>query len=169
MNAGAMGGETFRQVVSVRFVDENGEIQMKTPAEMDVRYRHCGTLERNYAISATFVGQPSTPEQIERKLEESLSKRRASQPRESSAGCIFKNPATIPAGKLIDELQLKGTRVGGVKVSEVHGNFIVNDRHGTAADVLQLIAQIQQTALRERDIALETEVQIIGREAGLHD
>lgn len=169
MNAGAMGGETFRQVVSVRFVDCNGEFHMKTPAEMDVHYRHCGLLERNYAISATFVGQPGTPEQIERKLDESLSKRRASQPRESSAGCIFKNPPAIPAGKLIDELQLKGARVGGVKVSEAHGNFIVNDKHGTAAEVLQLIAQIKETAQRERGIALETEVQIVGQEGELHD
>ena len=169
MNAGAMGGETFRQVVSVRFIDGSGEIQMKTPAEMDVRYRHCGTLERNYAISATFVGQPGTPEQIERKLDESLAKRRATQPRESSAGCIFKNPAAIPAGKLIDELGLKGTREGGVKVSEVHGNFIVNDQHGTAADVLRLIGKIQETARRERGITLETEVQIIGQEERADD
>ncbi len=58
MNAGAMGGETFRQVVSVRFVDPHGNFHMKTPAEMDVHYRHCGTLEKNYAVSATFIGQP---------------------------------------------------------------------------------------------------------------
>jgi len=61
MNAGAMGGETFRQVVSVRFVDPHGNFHMKTPAEMDVHYRHCGTLVKNYAVSATFVGHPSSP------------------------------------------------------------------------------------------------------------
>lgn len=165
MNAGAMGGETFRQVVSVRYVDAEGEFHMKTPAEMDVHYRHCGMLDRNIAISATFIGQPSTPEQIERKLDESLMKRRTSQPRESSAGCIFKNPEGTPAGKLIDELGLKGARVGGVKVSEVHGNFIVNDDHGSASDVLQLIAQIKETAQRDRGITLETEVQILGEDA----
>ena len=169
MNAGAMGGETFRQVVSVRFVDWFGNFHMKTPAEMDVHYRHCGTLEKKYAVSATFAGEPGTPEEIEHRLDESVQKRRTSQPRESSAGCIFKNPGTIPAGKLIDELGLKGARVGGVKVSEVHGNFIVNDEHGTAEDVLGLIAKIKDAAQRERGIALETEVQIVGEERGLHE
>ncbi len=169
MNAGAMGGETFRQVVSVRFIDPQGEFHMKTPAEMDVHYRHCGTLVKNYAISATFVGVTSTAEEIERKLAESMQKRRTSQPKESSAGCIFKNPEMCPAGKLVDELGLKGRRVGGVKVSEMHGNFIVNDERGTAADVLALIDQIKAEALSKRGIALETEVQIIGEEKGLHE
>jgi UDP-N-acetylmuramate--alanine ligase len=169
MNAGAMGGETFRQVVSVRFIDPQGNFHMKTPAEMDVHYRHCGTLDSNYAISATFAGFPGTAEDIERKLSESMHKRRSSQPKEASAGCIFKNPGMCPAGKLIDELGLKGLRVGGVKVSEVHGNFIVNDEHGSASDVLALIAQIKAIALEKRDIRLETEVQIVGEERGLHE
>ena len=169
MNAGAMGRETFQQVVSVRFVDAHGDFHMKTPAEMDVHYRHCGTLAHNYAVSATFRGEPSTPEEIERKLEESTQKRRTSQPRESSAGCIFKNPEQCPAGKLVDELGLKGARVGGAKVSEVHGNFLVNDNNATATDVLALIDQVKATALRERGIVLETEVQIVGEEKGLHE
>jgi UDP-N-acetylmuramate--L-alanine ligase/UDP-N-acetylenolpyruvoylglucosamine reductase len=169
MNAGAMGGETFRQVVSVRFIDPHGNFHMKTPAEMDVHYRHCGTLEKNYAVSATFVGHPSTPEEIEKLLEASTRKRRTSQPRESSAGCIFKNPEQCPAGKLTDELGLKGTRIGGAKISEIHGNFLVNDGGATAADVLALIAHVKEVALRERGIKLETEVQIVGEEKGLHD
>ncbi len=169
MNAGAMGGETFRQVVSVRFVDARGDFHTKTPAEMDVRYRHCGTLEKNYALSATFLGSASTPAEIERRLEESTRKRRTSQPRESSAGCIFKNPEACPAGKLVDEIGLKGARVGGAKISEVHGNFIVNDSSATAADVLVLIEQVKGAALEKRGIALETEVQIVGEERGLHE
>lgn len=169
MNAGAMGGETFRQVVSVRFVDPHGNFHMKTPAEMDVHYRHCGTLEKNFAVSATFVGTPGVPEEIEKQLEASLQKRRNSQPRESSAGCIFKNPEQCPAGKLVDELGLKGKRFGGAKVSEIHGNFIVNDGGATAADVLAMIDFVKETALRERGIKLETEVQIVGDEKGIHD
>jgi UDP-N-acetylenolpyruvoylglucosamine reductase len=82
---------------------------------------------------------------------------------------MFKNPGPIPAGKLVDELGLKGTSVGGAKVSEVHGNFLVNNGHATAHDVLTLIEQIKATALRERGITLETEVQILGEEKGLHD
>jgi UDP-N-acetylmuramate--alanine ligase len=169
MNAGAMGGETFRQVVSVRFVDPNGEFHTRTPAEMDVAYRHVKTLEKNYAVSATFTGVERGREEIEDLLEQSSLKRKTSQPKESSAGCIFKNPGPIPAGKLVDELGLKGTRVGGCKVSEVHGNFIVNDRKASAEDVLALIEEIKATARRERGLELETEVQIIGDSKGIHD
>ncbi len=169
MNAGAMGGETFRQVVSVRYIDSNGDFHTRTPAEMEVHYRDVPTLIRNYAVSATFCGRPGVPEQIEKLLEESRLKRRTSQPRESSAGCIFKNPVTVPAGKLVDELGLKGSRIGGAKVSEVHGNFIVNDHQATASEVLALIARVKEAALQTRGIQLETEVQIVGEEKGLHD
>ncbi|HZJ14796.1 MAG TPA: UDP-N-acetylmuramate--L-alanine ligase [Chthoniobacteraceae bacterium] len=169
MNAGAMGGETFRQVISVRFVDRNGDFHTRTPAEMEVHYRDVTTLRDNYAVSATFFGGPGTPEEIEKLLDASRQKRRSTQPRESSAGCIFKNPGTIPAGKLVDELGLKGTHRGNAKVSEIHGNFIVNEGGASASDVLALIGEVQTKAQRERGIALETEVQIIGEEKGLYD
>jgi UDP-N-acetylenolpyruvoylglucosamine reductase len=164
MNAGAMGGETFRQVVSVRFVDANGEFHTRMPSELEVRYRDVPALATNYAVSATFRGETANAMDIAVRLEESQQKRRTSQPKESSAGCIFKNPATVPAGKLIDELGLKGTRVGSARVSEIHGNFIVNEGGATAHDVLELIAQIRECAMRERRIELHTEVQIVGQE-----
>ncbi len=169
MNAGAMGHETFQQVVSVRYVDAQGAFHMKTPAEMDVHYRHCGMLVANFAVSATFKGEPSTPDVIEKLLDASTQKRRTSQPRESSAGCIFKNPGAIPAGKLVDELGLKGGRIGGAKVSEVHGNFIVNDGGATAADVIALIEKVKSAARAGRGIELETEVQIVGEEKGIYE
>jgi UDP-N-acetylenolpyruvoylglucosamine reductase len=162
MNAGAMGGETFRQVISVRYVDEQGSFHTKTPAELDVHYRDVPSLERNYAVAATFGGQPGTAEEIHALLEASMQKRRTTQPKESSAGCIFKNPAAYPAGKLVDELGLKDSRVGGARVSNIHGNFIVNDGNATAADVLGLIEKIKATARERRGIELETEVQILG-------
>jgi UDP-N-acetylenolpyruvoylglucosamine reductase len=77
---------------------------------------------------------------------------------------MFKNPAAIPAGKLIDELGLKGARVGGAVVSAEHGNFVVNDGSATARDVLKLIAILQQRAKQERGIELQTEVEIIGED-----
>ena len=86
----------------------------------------------------------------------------SSQPAASSAGCIFKNPGSIPAGRLIDELGLKGARVGGAVVSDVHGNFIVNEGNATANDVLNLIDTIKQRAKTARGIELETEVEILG-------
>jgi len=164
MNAGAMGGETFRQVVSVRFVDANGEFHTRMQGELEVRYRDVPTLATNYAVSATFRGETANASDIAARLDESQQKRRTSQPKESSAGCIFKNPAAIPAGKLIDELGLKGLRVGGARVSEIHGNFIVNEGGATAREVLYLIAKVQECAMRERKIELHTEVQIVGQE-----
>ncbi|MBM3889615.1 MAG: UDP-N-acetylenolpyruvoylglucosamine reductase, partial [Verrucomicrobia bacterium] len=71
-------------------------------------------------------------------------------------------PKEIPAGKLIDELGLKGKVIGKARISEVHGNFIVNDGGATAADVLQLIEFVKQRAREERGIELETEVMILG-------
>lgn len=164
MNAGAMGAQTFENVVRVRYLDEEGNAHEKRPAEMDVHYRHVATLERNYAVAAAFKGTPAAAEEIEKRLDESQEKRRTTQPAAKSAGCIFKNPATIPAGKLVDELGLKNTAVGKARVSEVHGNFIVNDGGATATEVLELIAKIQGTARKARGIELETEVQIVGEE-----
>ena len=89
-------------------------------------------------------------------------KRWESQPAAPSAGCLFKNPGTIPAGKLIDGLGLKGTRVGGAVVSAEHGNFIVNEGNATARDVLELIAILQRRVKAGRGIELQTEVEIIG-------
>lgn len=169
MNAGAMGGETFNNVVNVRFLDQDCKIHVRTPAELDVRYRDVPTLKDNYALSATFRGYAANPDKIERLLEESMLKRRASQPKESSAGCIFKNPASCPAGKLVDELGLKNLSVGKARVSEVHGNFIVNDGGASASDVLELIEKIKAAARKERGIELETEVQIVGEKTGLHE
>ena len=111
--------------------------------------------------SAQFK-MPATREQIESKLHQSQEKRRTTQPVAKSAGCIFKNPASIPAGKLVDELGLKNSRVGNARVSKVHGNFIVNDGDATSAEILQLIDNIKSVARKERGIELETEVEIVG-------
>ena len=165
MNAGAMGVQTFDQVIRVRYLDREGVAHEKTPMELEVHYRHVPSLDENFAVSAVFRGVKSSTEEIVRRLDESQEKRRTTQPSAKSAGCIFKNPGLCPAGKLVDELGLKGSRVGDARVSDVHGNFIVNEGEATANEVLELIGQIQATALKERGIELETEVQIVGEEA----
>ncbi len=165
MNAGAMGSQTFDNVVRIRFLDAMGDPQTKTPNELEINYRHVPSLDRNYAISAVFRGIPTNAREIVRRLEESQEKRRTSQPAAKSAGCIFKNPRSCPAGKLIDELGLKNCSVGHARVSKVHGNFIVNDGGATAAEVLELIERIQRIAREKRGVELETEVQIVGEEA----
>ena len=89
-------------------------------------------------------------------------RRRLSQPVASSAGCMFKNPDHISAGKLIDELGLKGTRVGEAMISELHGNFIVNLGGAVAADVVSLIKLVQERVMSAHQIELEVEVQVVG-------
>jgi UDP-N-acetylenolpyruvoylglucosamine reductase len=162
MNAGAMGAQTFENVVRVRYLDANGEAHTKTRDELEVYYRNFPLLEKNFAVSAVFRGEPAPLDEIVRKLKASQEKRRTSQPAAKSAGCIFKNPDTCPAGKLVDELGLKNLSVGKARVSEVHGNFIVNDGCATAAEMLELIEKIKATARAKRGIELETEVQIVG-------
>jgi UDP-N-acetylenolpyruvoylglucosamine reductase len=129
---------------------------------MDVHYRSVPMLRTNYALSAVIAGNPGTQEEIDATIAGSVAKRRSSQPIAASAGCIFKNPPEIPAGRLIEELGLKNFSVGNARVSEIHGNFIVNDGGATSEDVLTLIKEIQTAAQRTRGIELETEVQITG-------
>jgi UDP-N-acetylmuramate--alanine ligase len=165
MNAGAMGAQTFENIVRLRYLDVEGNPHTKSREELDVRYRNFPLLERNFAVSATFRGHAAPREQIEERLQESQVKRRTSQPIAKSAGCIFKNADSIPAGKLVDELGLKNSCVGKARVSEVHGNFIVNDGGATAAEMLELIDKIKATARAQRGIELEIEVQIVGEPA----
>ena len=162
MNAGAMGIQTFDQVVRVRFCDQDGNIFTRTPKELDVHYRSVPMLRTNYALSAVIAGNPGTQTEIDATIAGSVAKRRSSQPIAASAGCIFKNPCEIPAGLLIEELGLKNFSVGHARVSEIHANFIVNDGGATSEDVLTLIKEIQTAAQRTRGIELETEVQITG-------
>lgn len=162
MNAGAMGSWTFDHVERIRVMTRDGGLEELERGAVEVRYRECPLLRDRVALGAVFSGVPMAREESERRSRDFNQRRWASQPAASSAGCIFKNPALLPAGRLIDELGLKGTRVGGAAVSEVHANFIVNDGGASAADVLELIRQIRQRAQSARGVQLETEVQIVG-------
>ncbi len=162
MNAGAMGSWMFDIVERIRFVDFQGEIHERDVKDLYIEYRGCPLLRDHLAIEAVLKGQPSSEEQVKERMNQFSNKRWGTQPAAPSAGCIFKNPGTLPAGKLIDELGLKGTRVGGASVSDVHGNFIVNDGSASADDVLKLIEIIKGRARQNRGIELKTEVQIVG-------
>jgi UDP-N-acetylenolpyruvoylglucosamine reductase len=162
MNAGAMGGALFDVVESVRLMSLDGIARERTVRDMTVAYRSCPTLKDHIAISAILCGKPCIREEIEQRMNEYSRKRWQSQPAAPSAGCMFKNPGPTPAGKLIDEMGLKGTRIGGAAVSTEHGNFIVNDGTATARDVLELVELIRRRVRVERGIELETEVEIIG-------
>lgn len=162
MNAGAMGGETFNAVESVRVMDHAGNARDLAVSAIEVEYRCCALLKNHIALGAVFKCRAAPREEVEQRMNGFSHKRWDSQPAAPSAGCCFKNPAMIPAGKLVDELGLKGTKLGGAMVSFEHGNFITNDGTATARDVLDLIALIKAKAQAERGIELHTEVEIVG-------
>jgi UDP-N-acetylenolpyruvoylglucosamine reductase len=164
MNAGAMGGWMFDVVESIRYMDYSGIAQEQPAAQVKVEYRSCPLLKENIALGAVLKGHPAAKEVVEKRMKTFSEKRWESQPAAPSAGCIFKNPGTIPAGKLIDELGLKGLRVGDAVVSQEHGNFIINDGEARAKDVLELIEMIRQRVRAERGLELETEVEIVGED-----
>jgi UDP-N-acetylenolpyruvoylglucosamine reductase len=164
MNAGAMGSATFAVVTQVRLMDETGKVLERSVAQVPFQYRSCPLFKTNIALAASFRGQPDSRESIAKRAREFSQIRWKSQPKEPSAGCIFKNPSpALSAGQLIDELGLKGTRRGGAVVSDVHGNFIINEGSAKAADVLELIHFIKTQAKEQRGIDLREEVEIIGQ------
>lgn len=164
MNAGAMGSWIFSVVHKVRFMSMTGTIHELPAESFHAGYRHCAELRDAVALSAVFKATGFASQESIRQLLESCSgKRKASQPREPSAGCIFKNPEGNHAGKIIDELGLKGKQVGGAMVSPVHGNFIINTGTATASDVLQLVREVRATVLEKTGIALEPEALLLGK------
>ncbi len=164
MNAGAMGKQTFEVVEWVRYISYAGEIYEAEARTLPVSYRSCPRFTNHVVLQAILRGEKCPRTEIDARLRQFERNRWSSQPAKPSAGCIWKNPEAIPAGRLIDELGLKGTRVGGARVSDVHGNFIVNDGGAKASDVLKLMAMIRERAQQERGIELEPEVMILGRE-----
>lgn len=164
MNAGAMGSSMFQVLESVRFMDRSGSIHEKLATDIPVEYRNCPLFKDHIALSAVLLGKNAPRTAIDEKMNECSQKRWNSQPAAPSAGCIFKNPVTIPAGRLIQELGLKGTRIGGAVISDVHGNFIVNDANASARDILALIDLAKEKARSARGIELHTEVQIVGED-----
>ena len=164
MNAGAMGGQTFDAIESVRVMDREGNVREFLAGDVTAQYRCCPLLKDHIALSAVFRCRIATRVEVEERMNRFSEKRWESQPAMPSAGCMFKNPATIPAGKLIEELGFKGTRVGGAMVSLEHGNFIVNEGNAMAHDVPELAALIKARALSERGIELHTEVEIVGED-----
>ena len=143
-------------------MDWSGRAQDISRGDIKVEYRSCPLLKDRIALSAVLKGKPESSDVVAEQMKKFSAKRWESQPKEPSAGCIFKNPDTIPAGRLIQELGLKGASVGGARVSEIHGNFIVNDGTATAQNVLDLIELIKERAKTMRGLELRTEVEIIG-------
>jgi len=163
MNAGAMGSWLYEVVESVDIITPEGAIETRPVSKLTVNYRECVDLCENVALGATFKAKGTdNPDAIRRRMDEFAASRKASQPREPSAGCIFKNPKGDYAGRLVDMAALKGLRIGGAEVSEVHGNFIVNVGGATSEDVISLIRKIRSVVREKYGVDLEPEVQILG-------
>ena len=163
MNAGAMGGDMWSVFRSAVALNEDGDIvEFEKENMKGAIYRRIPEFEHNMVMQATFCGTPDDPQAIGARMDASRVHRKTTQPLAPSAGCTFVNPAEIPAGKLIDELGLKGFSIGGAQVSEVHANFIVNKGGAKATDITELIDYIRNKAKTERGITLRAEVQVIG-------
>ena len=165
MNAGAMGGWIFDLVEEVQLMTLAGETRTLAKADLHVAYRECRDLVGAIALGACFrPASRAESEAIGRQLDVYRRKRHETQPREPSAGCVFRNPPGASAGQLIDELGLKGERVGDAEVSPVHANFIINRGQATSADVITLMRRVREQVKQARAITLEPEVLLYGKE-----
>jgi UDP-N-acetylenolpyruvoylglucosamine reductase len=165
MNAGAMGGWIFDLVEEVQLITLAGEVRTLPRDKMHTDYRECVDLQDAIALGALL--RPATmmeSETINGQLEVYRRRRQESQPREPSAGCVFRNPPDVAAGRLIDELGLKGERVGDAEVSPVHANFIINRGHATTAEIIALIRRVRGRVQQARGVILEPEVLLFSRE-----
>jgi UDP-N-acetylmuramate dehydrogenase len=175
-NAGAHDTETAGVLESATVLLADGTEHELGAGELGFRYRHSRFKDAaplptggpaEVVMSAVFRLVPADPDEIKRRLDEIRHWRQAHQPLGiPSAGSVFRNPEGDSAGRLIDELGLKGTRVGGAVVSAKHANFIVNDLRGTAADVRRLAEHVRRQVRERQGIELQFEVEFIGDWSG---
>ena len=164
MNAGAYGGEIKDVLIDATVLTAEGELKTVTRDELDLSYRHSIVPEKGYIVlSARFRLTPKPKEEIKSYMAELRTKRVQKQPLEyPSAGSTFKRPEGYFAGKLIMDAGLRGYSVGDAQVSQKHCGFVVNKGEATAADVLTLIKDVQETVLKQFGVKLEPEVKMIG-------
>lgn len=166
MNAGAYDGEMAKVVRSVRVMDAAGNVSELTAEELDFGYRHSALQGSGKIVTSVTVELASGDKQaIADKMADFSNRRITKQPLElPSAGSMFKRPPGYFAGTLIDQTGLKGYTVGGAQVSTKHAGFVVNTGGATAADVLQLISDVQAKVMAVHGVKLEPEVLVLGEE-----
>ena len=160
MNAGAYGTQIGSYVREVKVCRAAGrKIEILRGEEISFEYRHTSFAPDDMMLRVKLE-LPSKPfKEILQGIRICNEKRRASQPLgQKSAGCIFKNPPGVSAGRMIDELGLKGFSVGDARVSDRHANFFVNAGKASAADMLALIADVRQRVRGAYGVTLENEV-----------
>jgi UDP-N-acetylmuramate dehydrogenase len=162
MNAGTRLGEMKDSVKAVRIVSSKGAL-VDCPAEaIEFRYRRASLLP-GVVVGVWLQLAPGVRADIEKVVKDYLHYRRDTQPLTlPSAGCVFKNPLNDSAGRVVEAAGLKGTSVGDAQVSTKHANFIVNQGHASAADVLSLIKKVRTRIAQKTGIKLELELKIVG-------
>lgn len=166
MNAGAYDGEMSKVVKSVRVMDAAGEVSELSADKLDFGYRHSALQGSGKIVTSVTVELSAGDKQaIAEKMADFSNRRITKQPLElPSAGSMFKRPPGYFAGTLIDQTGLKGYTVGGAQVSTKHAGFVVNIGGATAADVLQLISDVQAKVFAAHGVHLEPEVLVLGEE-----
>jgi UDP-N-acetylmuramate dehydrogenase len=163
MNAGAHGRETKDVLVEARAVDRHGNVHVLSLTDMKLTYRRCGVPEDWIFTRALFQGQPGDPAEILKQMEEVAQYREANQPiKERTGGSTFKNPPGGSAWRLIDRAGCRGLRVGGAKVSEMHCNFLINDRQATAEDIERLGETVRARVKARSGVTLQWEIIRLG-------
>lgn len=164
MNAGAYGKEMKDVVLSTTCMDKNGKLYTFSNEEQEFSYRNSIFQKKDYIIIETKLKlEYGKKDEIQKKMEEYFKSRKEKQPIEyPSAGSSFKRQEGIITAKLIDDVGLKGYKIGGAQVSEKHAGFIVNYNNATATDVINLINYIKEKVYSKYGIKIEEEIKIIG-------
>ncbi len=161
MNAGAHSQTTSNILEKVTIFDtQKAQVLTFTASQFNFGYRSSNIDPQRYIVlEAKFRLSDGMPDQVQDKMKQYRRQRAATQPKGFSSGCIFRNPSSAtPAGKLIDEMGLKGQKVGGVEVSIIHANFIMNTAGASSQQICSLIDKIQSKAWNTRGIWLQPEV-----------
>ncbi len=163
MNAGAHGSETKDVLLQARGVDRQGNICTFTNAEMGFTYRHCSVPDSIVFTEAVYQGKPGDPAEIAKAMDDVASYREANQPiKERTGGSTFKNPPGQSAWKLVDQAGCRGFRVGGAKVSEMHCNFLINDKGASGEDVERLGETVRARVKATSGVTLQWEIIRLG-------
>jgi UDP-N-acetylmuramate dehydrogenase len=163
-NSGAHGYEMKDALVSVEILNKAGRVKKIDAADISFGYRSSGVLPDDLILDAELKLAIRDTEEVSEKVENFLKMRRESQPvREHTAGCVFKNPPGLSAGKLIDEAGCKGMGIGEIEVSTLHANFFINKGAGTASDFIRLMEDVALRVKETSGVTLEPEIKIVGR------
>jgi UDP-N-acetylmuramate dehydrogenase len=163
MNAGAHGTETKDCLIGARAVDRRGTVHVLSLADMQFTYRHCGIPQNWIFTEATYQGRAGDPAEIQKQMQEVAEYREANQPiKERTGGSTFKNPPGHSAWKLVDAAGMRGFRIGGAKVSEMHCNFLINDQGASGEDIETLGETVRARVKAHSGVVLEWEIIRLG-------